>query len=433
MLSTWLIQKNCAEKHNFNKSVGTHAPLDVTQKKRIFAHAAPPYTHSDSTNSMLHGLSYSLLMACFSSFLLAQADAFSSLHPGQRSVYGAGRHYVQSAKQAPRPEKATKESFIQYGAEPSSWPCSPLVDRHRLLNNALLIAGGSSLGLSSQMTSALPAWASTDVNIRHTVNYTAFQKKFFQKPPGFLAYPSWMEGEWHVSCRFIGADFPSSAANSNPFVPRERIAADTSLPGFRRLSIAMVPDVGKDHDFRMRFLRPNVEGIGTGEVREDKVFNLKQALESELGKATVTNIDYNPAKNPNRASLALLPGSSPNAQRIELFWNARSSLPSPPLETDTTTGPSGSSSGSSSSSQDVFRFVEDIRQVSLTPQLAETSSVGDYRHLWEFYHIGPESIKTYLSTVAYTTPQGPLFQTAGLQPLVVYFHTLTMRRLAGTA
>jgi hypothetical protein len=223
-----------------------------------------------------------------------------------------------------------------------------------------------------------------------------------------------MEGEWQVNCKFIGADFPSSATKDSPYVSKDRVVSDTSLPGFRRLSIAMVPDVGKDHAFRMRFAPKD-----GGRVEEDKAFNLKSALESELGKAAVTVIDYSPDKNPNRASLNLLPGASPNAQRIELFWNARSVLPSPP-------GPEGSSSSSS----DSFRFVEDIRQVSLTPQLAETSTVGDYRHLWEFYSGGPDSIKAYLSTVAYATPQDPLFQTSGLQPLVVYFHVLTMQRAA---
>ena len=290
-----------------------------------------------------------------------------------------------------------------------------LMERRGLLKDGLLLLGGSvALGLPALLTRPPSASAATGAAAPHKVDYTAFQKKLFQKPPGLLAYPAWMEGEWQVGCNFIGADFPASATKASPYVPKDRIVSDTGLPGFRRLSIAMVPDVGKDHAFRMRFVSKD-----GGRVEEDKPYNLKQALESELGKAAVTTIEYNPDKNPNRASLNLLPGASPNAQRIELFWNARSVLPSPP-------GPDGSSSSS-------FRFVEDIRQVSLTPQLAETSTVGDYRHLWEFYSAGPDSIKAYLSTVAYATPQDPLFQTSGLQPLVVYFHVLTMQRAAAAA
>lgn len=273
----------------------------------------------------------------------------------------------------------------------------------------LLLGGALGFGLPAALTTRPPsASAATGAAAPHTVDYAAFQKKLFQKPPGLLAYPAWMEGEWQVNCKFIGADFPSSATKASPYVPKERIVSDTGLPGFRRLSIAMVPDVGKDHAFRMKFAAKD-----GGRVEEDKVFNLKNALESELGKAAVTVIEYNPDKNPNRASLNLLPGASPNAQRIELFWNARSVLPSP----------------DASNSSDSFRFVEDIRQVSLTPQLAETSTVGDYRHLWEFYSAGPD-LKAYLSTVAYATPQDPLFQMSGLQPLVVYFHVLSMQRAA---
>lgn len=292
------------------------------------------------------------------------------------------------------------------------------MERRSLMKDGLLVLGGAvGLGLPAALATRPPsASAATGAAVPHTVDYAAFQKKLFQKPPGLLAYPAWMEGEWQVDCNFIGADFPSSATKASPYVPKDRIVSDTGLPGFRRLSIAMVPDVGKDHAFRMKFASKD-----GGRVEEDKAFNLKSALESELGKAAVTTIEYNPDKNPNRASLNLLPGASPNAQRIELFWNARSVLPSPP-------GPDGSSSSSSSES---FRFVEDIRQVSLTPQLAETSTVGDYRHLWEFYSAGPD-IKAYLSTVAYATPQDPLFQTSGLQPLVVYFHVLTMQRAAAT-
>jgi len=316
------------------------------------------------------------------------------------------------------PEALSRQaSRLPLSQPPPLRTCAQLMERRGLLKDGLLLLGGAvGLGLpAAALTRPSSASAATGAAAPHTVDYTAFQKKLFQKTPGLLAYPAWMEGEWQVGCKFIGADFPSSATKASPYVPKDRIVTDTGLPGFRRLSIAMVPDVGKDHAFRMRFVSKD-----GGRVEEDKPYNLKQALESELGKAAVTTIEYNPDKNPNRASLNLLPGASPNAQRIELFWNARSVLPSPPE-------PDGSSSSSS------FRFVEDIRQVSLTPQLAETSTVGDYRHLWEFYSAGPGSIKAYLSTVAYATPQDPLFQTSGLQPLVVYFHVLTMQRAAAAA
>lgn len=209
----------------------------------------------------------------------------------------------------------------------------------------------------------------------HQVDYSTFQKKLFQKPPGIIQYPDWMQGEWDVTFNFIGADFPSSttsSSSSTAFIPKDKIIADTSLPGFRRLSIAMTPDVGKvGVKHRMRFKAVDDEG-GVGRVEEDRSYNLQQALEAELGRGAVTSIDYEPNKNPNRASLSLFPGVSPNARRIELFWNSRSILPPSPTDSKEIQARS-------------FRVAEDIRQVMLTPQLAETSTIGDYRHVWELY------------------------------------------------
>lgn len=227
-----------------------------------------------------------------------------------------------------------------------------------------------------------------------------------------------MQGEWQVTSKFINADFPSSNSQASPPVPKESIISDTTLPGFRRLSIAMVPDVGKPQmDFRMRFVKTESEGGGS-RVEEDKAFNLKQAIESEVGKAAVTSVDYTPEKNPNRLSLNLLPNATPNARRIEFFFNSRTALPA--------VAGAGEAAGSS------FRYFEDMRQVNITPQLAEgTTFIGDYRHLWEFYRVPDDenTLRAYLSTVAYATPQDPLFQKAGLQPLVVYFHILRLQRV----
>lgn len=171
----------------------------------------------------------------------------------------------------------------------------------------------------------------------------------------------------------IGADFPSSISSkkAKAFIPKDAIIDDTSLPGFRRLSVAMIPDVGETPvKHRLRFRR--IEDEGASRVEEDRAFNLKQALEAELGRGAVTSLDYDPGDNPNRLSLALLPGVTPNARRIELFWNSRASI-----------GPNAADSSEIQAQS--FRMAEDIRQVTITPQLAETTTVGDYRHVWEFY------------------------------------------------
>lgn len=280
-----------------------------------------------------------------------------------------------------------------------------------LLGGLLL---GQGLGLGP---AACPASAAG-----HTVDYSLFKKSLFNKPPGLLQFPAWMEGEWDTAFTFVGADFPSSVpptgsgdgtGASTKIIPKASITADTTLPGFRRLSIAMVPDVGKPHRFRLRFR--GREDDGGLRVEEDRAFNLKEALESEVGKGAVAGISYDGDRNPNRLTINLLPQAAVNAQKIELFCNARAPLP-----------PAAGEGGLAA-----FRYVEDIRQVSISSRLAETSTVGDYRHVWELYRQGDGgAVRGFLSTVAYATPQDPIFQLGAFAPLVVYFHTFKMARAA---
>lgn len=297
---------------------------------------------------------------------------------------------------------------------PSTPRRSSLDDRRSaLLSQHATLLGGLVLGLGP-VARPEPAAAAGG----HAIDYGLFKKSLFNKPPGLLQFPGWMEGEWDAAFQFVGADFPSSvgsASGGGNSIPKDRITADTTLPGFRRLSIAMVPDVGKPHRFRLRFQRR--EDDGGERVEEDRAFNLKAALESELGKGAVASINYDGAKNPNRLTVNLLPQAAVNAQKIELFGNARFALP-------VAAGEEGLAA---------FRYVEDLRQVSISSRLAETTTIGDYRHVWELYRQENGDIKGFLSTVAYATPQDPIFQLGAFAPLVVYFHTVTLSRAAVAA
>lgn len=291
-----------------------------------------------------------------------------------------------------------------FGLPPSPSSRANLDRRGSVLQQAGSVLASAALLLGPP--ALVPTTAPAPAAAAHAVDYTLFKKQLFNTPPGLLQFPPWMEGEWDAAFTFVGADFPSSVPPKA--IPKDRITADTSLPGFRRLSIAMVPDVGKPHAFRMRF--ESKEDEGAQRVEEDRSYNLKEALESEVGKGAVTSIDYNPSKNPNRLTINLLPQATANAQKIELFCNSRFALPPAAGEEALTS----------------FRYVEDIRQVSITPRLAETTTIGDYRHVWELYKQGDVTIRGFLSTVAYSTPQDPIFQLGAFAPLVVYFHTITL-------
>jgi hypothetical protein len=104
-----------------------------------------------------------------------------------------------------------------------------------------------------------------------------------------------------------------------------------------------------------------------------------------------------------------------------------------------------------------------VQQVNISPRLSERTTIGDYRHVWEFVRkdavsknpvsdseptpalsltaccyccccnctmgLGvQDTVVGYLATAAYATPQDPLFEAAPFKPLVLFFHTLTLTR-----
>jgi hypothetical protein len=98
--------------------------------------------------------------------------------------------------------------------------------------------------------------------------------------------------------------------------------------------------------------------------------------------------------------------------------------------------------------------------VNISPRLSEPTTIGDYRHVWEFVrkdqvrvkgdiprhkHFSikymplypgvlnirdcmQDTIVGYLATAAYATPQDALFEAAPFKPLVLFFHALTLTR-----
>jgi hypothetical protein len=248
---------------------------------------------------------------------------------------------------------------------------------------------------------------------RHRADFADFERSLFNKPPTVITYPDWLEGEWSATMLFVGAKFPvlndpkvkltesrimvggrrdgaqrgggkdSRCCNStlvlSPSLSLD-LQDDTSLPGFRRLSVAMLPDIrpigGAATKMRLRLVKVGGPGEGAlvavgggphhvcvcvwmlcrmdgllmyrmyvdveavanewlpqdqpcpgvvcvqvedeagARVVEDKNWDLLQSMEGELGEGAVKAVEYDPAVNPNRATISLKSGASPNAQRI---------------------------------------------------------------------------------------------------------------------
>jgi len=161
-------------------------------------------------------------------------------------------------------------------------------------------------------------------------------------------------------------------------------------------------------------------------------------------------VEYEPTRDANRTTVNIKPGASPNAERIELFANARES------ETRRTDG--------------TFFASEASRQVTLgygrdfgTARVVNT----DYQHVWTFTPVFSEGgaeggaeegavnegakvneVKVTLSTAGYVQANDALRFTAApnaqggapmpslggaagaaFEPAVLYSHTMTLRRV----
>jgi hypothetical protein len=134
--------------------------------------------------------------------------------------------------------------------------------------------------------------------------------------------PPRLLGTWRATLSFDGYELPAK-----DLLSREEIFAEPTVPGLQKCSVALIPDVGKEGvHFEMRWVRGK-----DGAVREDRAANLRSAIAGGLGYDAIERVEYkadpmlpNPfGINPNRLSLVFVPGRTLNAERVEIFANAR--------------------------------------------------------------------------------------------------------------
>jgi hypothetical protein len=242
---------------------------------------------------------------------------------------------------------------------------------------------------------------------------------FNSKPPSAQVFPEWMHGSWKVTSNFAGYIFPSQKISAL------RITQDFVVPGFQKCSIAQTADVGKENvQYEMK--------IDPSSGLEDRTLNLQQALDAYLGYRAVSQVLYNVRQNPNRLSIDFVDYKTINAERIELFCNAR--------ESETYTIPlvvahAGAESSSSNEQQEIFVASEYVRQVTFgtgdtvgVPRQAVTN----YGHFWTWKRLNDNQIKGNLLTAAYLDPQDSLYFEEPTLPVVIYSHILNGERIAPT-
>jgi len=233
---------------------------------------------------------------------------------------------------------------------------------------------------------------------------SALKNSVFNIPPSAQVYPPFMKGEWDVSLKFAGYLFPSKT------ISKDDIVKNVNIPGFQKCSIAGIADVGRElTTYQMKIL---------GSGLEDRVQTLSTSINAHLGYKAVEEIIYDPSSNPNRLSVAFVKNRTRNAERIELFCNAR--------ESELVKNPANDA-------LNIFVNSEYARQVtfSLSQEFGVARQVvGNYAHFWTWKENEDPNVMTgNVLTATYLDPQDPMFFQEPAKPVSVYSHGITAKRI----
>lgn len=243
-----------------------------------------------------------------------------------------------------------------------------------LVSAASFIIPGSNTDLASRLASRDPA---------------ALENRLFNIPPSVQVYPTWLRGNWQVHCRFAGFILPSKNLS------KDQVVSNPTVAGFQKCSIANIADIGKKDPSYVWSVDP-----ATG--WEDRASTLQSQINAFLGYSAVQSVFYNPQRNPNRLGINFVDYRTVNAERIELFCNARE-------ESDTMSEP--------------FVCAEYLRQVTFgtgSSYGVPRQVVTNYANFWTWRRDGTGN----LLTAAYLDPQDPLYFSEPKGPVVIYSHEL---------
>ena len=122
-------------------------------------------------------------------------------------------------------------------------------------------AAAAGLGAAALAAAPRPG-AAAELGLRDTLaarDANLLRKPFIAVPPGPTAYPAWLDSTWRCDAAFAGFELPSKK------ISKQRVIANTDLPGFTKLSVARFGDVGRESTrYEMRFYR-----TPSGAVYED--------------------------------------------------------------------------------------------------------------------------------------------------------------------
>jgi hypothetical protein len=254
------------------------------------------------------------------------------------------------------------------------------------------------------------------VRLAQRNNAAGLPNRLFNVPPKAQVFPVWLRGDWRIATEFAGFAFPSSR------IDKQRLILNTNVPGFSKCSIAATADIGRTGTITYDWSVDSTTGW------EGRATNLRHQVDAYLGYPAVSRVAYDATRNPNRQSIDFVDYRTINAERIELFDNARE------CQEYMTVSANGAPS-------QVFVCAEYVRQVTFgtgSTVGVPRQAVTNYAHFWTFQRPSSDTNKEdfdvtnswtgNLLTAAYLDPQDAMFFDEPSQPVALYSHLLQAQR-----
>mmetsp|Transcript_4825 Transcript_4825/g.9204 ORF Transcript_4825/g.9204 Transcript_4825/m.9204 type:complete len:318 (-) Transcript_4825:286-1239(-) len=286
--------------------------------------------------------------------------------------------------------------------------CNKITSRRE----AAKIVVSSPLAVGATTIHPCPANANGLAAKLSTRDPAVLKNSVFNIPPSAQVYPSFMRGDWEISLSFAGYIFPSKT------ISKDKIVSNANIPGFQKCSIISVSDIGKEEvTYRMKIAKDT--GL------EDRRVTLESCINSHLGYKAIRDVLYDPSSNANRISIDFVPNRTRNANRVELFCNAR--------ESELVRNPSSAAASGDDGSLSIFVNSEYIRQVTfgLSQEFGVARQiVGNYAHFWTWREqLEGNRMTGNLLTAVYLDPQDALFFDEPSKPVAVYSHQIIANRV----
>jgi hypothetical protein len=236
----------------------------------------------------------------------------------------------------------------------------------------------------------------------------SYVKPLFNLPPSVFNYPKYFEGSWKANLTYKDALFTSD-------ISRKELLQDVNIAGFRRYSVAFIPDIGSSaNNILFQFISTSKSNSSVIiEDRQTNVISLFNSFTTQFN-TSLDKFEYNAKDNPNRLSIQF---HTPTITgRAELFTNYRS----------LTYLDNG------------IKTIEHFRQSTVRRKEGQQASqiICDFAMEWTFIPVSFSSDNTNVTEMygtcnllAYLQPQDDLYFVRSNRPVVLFEYATKFQKI----